>query len=113
MSMGSDPALHAPMPISPVSKVARSATQLAILLAALSGVQPLPAEPPSPSRNVEARLVSETAAVVPGKSFVVGLALRMRAGWHTYWHNPGDSGLATKIAWELPGGITAGPILWP
>lgn len=33
--------------------------------------------------------------------------------WHTYWKNPGDSGLGTKLTWTLPEGFTAGPIVWP
>jgi thiol:disulfide interchange protein DsbD len=37
----------------------------------------------------------------------------MQDGWHTYWQNPGDSGLATTIRWELPAGFTAGDIVWP
>jgi hypothetical protein len=37
----------------------------------------------------------------------------MEHEWHTYWQNPGDSGLPTKITWKLPEGITAGPIQWP
>lgn len=39
--------------------------------------------------------------------------MRMRRGWHTYWKNPGDSGLPPKIAWNLPEGFSAGPIEWP
>jgi cytochrome c biogenesis protein CcdA len=34
-------------------------------------------------------------------------------GWHAYWQNPGDSGLAPKIKWKLPSGIQAGEIHWP
>ena len=37
----------------------------------------------------------------------------MDPGWHTYWRNPGASGIATSIAWDLPAGVTAGPIQWP
>jgi thiol:disulfide interchange protein DsbD len=33
--------------------------------------------------------------------------------WHTYWKNPGDSGLATQLQWTLPKGITAGETAWP
>ncbi len=33
--------------------------------------------------------------------------------WHTYWQVPGDSGLPTRIEWQLPAGFTAGPIDWP
>jgi len=61
----------------------------------------------------EAHLVSEVETVRPGKPFWVALRLRMTDGWHTYWRNPGDSGLATAIAWTLPDGYSAGPIRWP
>ena len=40
-------------------------------------------------------------------------ASRSAIGWHTYWQNPGDSGLPTTLAWKLPPGVTAGPIQWP
>ncbi len=39
--------------------------------------------------------------------------MKMRAGWHTYWKNPGDAGLPLRIKWSLPGGFVAGPIEWP
>jgi DsbC/DsbD-like thiol-disulfide interchange protein len=63
--------------------------------------------------HVAARLLSETEGVRPGQTFRVGLHLRMEPGWHTYWKEPGDSGMATRIEWELPRGFTAGPIEWP
>ncbi|MEO8487951.1 MAG: thioredoxin family protein [Betaproteobacteria bacterium] len=63
--------------------------------------------------NVEAELVPATTAAVPGKPVTVALRLAMREGWHTYWRNPGDSGLPTTIAWRLPPGVSAGPIQWP
>lgn len=65
------------------------------------------------TRHVKATLLSELSTVVPNKSFWVGLRLEIRPGWHTYWLNPGDSGLATSIDWELPDGIAAGAIRWP
>ncbi len=34
-------------------------------------------------------------------------------GWHTYWKNPGDAGLPTRIEWQLPEGWSAGDIEWP
>ncbi len=63
--------------------------------------------------NVEAELVPATAAAVPGQPVTVALRLQHREGWHTYWRNPGDSGLPTTIEWKLPPGVTAGPIDWP
>jgi thiol:disulfide interchange protein DsbD len=37
----------------------------------------------------------------------------MAEGWHTYWKNPADSGLPTRMAWRLPEGFRAGPLQWP
>jgi thiol:disulfide interchange protein DsbD len=65
------------------------------------------------SRNVTATLVAETRTLRPGGTLAVGLHLVMAPEWHTYWKNPGDSGLATRIQWRLPEGFEAGPILWP
>jgi thiol:disulfide interchange protein/DsbC/DsbD-like thiol-disulfide interchange protein len=62
--------------------------------------------------NVKARLVSEVRSVAPGQVFWVALNLDIREGWHTYWRNPGDSGEATSLAWQLPPGFTAGDIVW-
>ncbi|MEO8754700.1 MAG: protein-disulfide reductase DsbD domain-containing protein, partial [Casimicrobiaceae bacterium] len=77
-------------------------------LAAGAGAAALVATP-----HVEAELVSERTAFVPGKPLTVALRLKMAPGWHTYWQNPGDSGLPTTLAWTLPPGATADPILWP
>ena len=65
------------------------------------------------TEHVEAELVTDRLAAEPGKPFVVGLKLRMEMGWHTYWKNPGDSGLPTRIHWILPPGWKAGEIHWP
>ncbi len=62
--------------------------------------------------NVKAHLVSEVNAIAPGQSFWVALEFNIRDGWHTYWRNPGDSGQATTLKWQLPPGFTAGDIVW-
>jgi thiol:disulfide interchange protein/DsbC/DsbD-like thiol-disulfide interchange protein len=62
--------------------------------------------------NVKSRLVSEVNSIAPGQAFWVALQLDIRDGWHTYWRNPGDSGQATKLLWQLPPGFTAGDIVW-
>ena len=33
--------------------------------------------------------------------------------WHTYWLNPGDSGLATSVEWDLPAGYSVSELEWP
>jgi thiol:disulfide interchange protein DsbD len=71
------------------------------------------AAPVVKTEHVEAEIISEKAATQPGKPVTLGLRLRMEPQWHTYWKNPGDSGLPTKIDWVLPAGWRAGPIQWP
>ncbi|WP_425069442.1 protein-disulfide reductase DsbD family protein [Reyranella sp.] len=63
--------------------------------------------------NVRSELVSEVATVKPGEPFWVGLRQTLRPKWHTYWKNPGESGLPTEITWKLPEGAKADPIVWP
>ena len=48
-----------------------------------------------------------------GQPVWVGLQLTHQPEWHTYWKNPGDSGLPITLAWTLPEGVTAGEIAWP
>lgn len=62
---------------------------------------------------VSAELIAETTGIAPGKPFTVALRLTLDPNWHTYWTNPGDSGLPTKIAWTLPPGFSAGPLQFP
>jgi thiol:disulfide interchange protein DsbD len=64
-------------------------------------------------RLAEADLVADTAAIVPGKPFRIGMHLRMAPGWHIYWKNPGDSGIATAPGWDLPETFTVSALDWP
>ena len=63
--------------------------------------------------NVRAELLADASAIKPGEPFWVGLRQTIRPKWHTYWKNPGDSGLPTEITWTLPDGAKAEPIVWP
>ncbi|MGE5169916.1 MAG: protein-disulfide reductase DsbD family protein [Rudaea sp.] len=63
--------------------------------------------------HVTAELVADRAALVPGATVTVALRLAIDPGWHTYWRNPGESGLPTTLAWRLPPGYQAGGIVWP
>ena len=48
-----------------------------------------------------------------GQTFWLGLHLQHQPDWHTYWQNPGDSGLATQLKFQLPAGWQTGDIVWP
>ena len=51
--------------------------------------------------------------IVAGETFWLGLQIQHQAHWHTYWRNPGDSGLATELQWQLPEGLKPGNLIWP
>jgi len=80
----------------------------AALLAA-AGIAAAPVQ----TDHVGVELVSQTTALVPGRSAMLGLRFVHEPHWHTYWINPGDSGLATKLSWQLPADFRAGEIIWP
>lgn len=64
--------------------------------------------------EVRAELVAHAPqGVAPGQPVWLGLAIEHAPHWHTYWKNPGDSGLPTTLNWQLPAGVTAGEIAWP
>ena len=62
---------------------------------------------------IQAELVQENTAIQPGQPFWVALRLNVEKGWHFYWKNPGDAGLAPSVEWQLPPGFTAGALEWP
>lgn len=77
-----------------------------LVLPLLLGADP-PAEASAP--RVEFSLL---AAPDDGGA-LLGLRYRIAPGWHIYWENPGDSGMATSATVEAPTGWTAGPLQFP
>jgi thiol:disulfide interchange protein DsbD len=66
------------------------------------------------TERVRAQLLAHApSGVAPGKTVWLGLQIQHQPQWHTYWKNPGDSGLPTTLAWTLPAGVSAGEIVWP
>ena len=81
---------------------------------------PAQAQPALPSfggaptaHHTQAKLVLSADSARPGDTIWAGVDMKMEAGWHTYWKNPGAAGLATKIDWQLPPGVAAGQFQWP
>lgn len=58
-------------------------------------------------------LVHAPQGLQAGQSFWLGLQIEHQPDWHTYWQNPGDSGLPTQLQFQLPAGLQAGDIAWP
>jgi thiol:disulfide interchange protein/DsbC/DsbD-like thiol-disulfide interchange protein len=93
----------------------------AVLLCAAAFVRPAQSNPSAPVANdtskrtghTSVRLLTDVQSIQPGSRFTVGVLMTMDPGWHTYWKNAGEAGLATSITWKLPDGVTAGEIQWP
>lgn len=66
------------------------------------------------TEQVRAELVAHAPqGIVAGQPVFLGLAIQHQPHWHTYWKNPGDSGLPTTLTWQLPAGFAAGEVMWP
>jgi thiol:disulfide interchange protein DsbD len=64
--------------------------------------------------QVRAQLVANAPqGIAPGQPFSLALRIEHAPHWHTYWKNPGDSGLPTTLAFTLPAGFKVGEIAWP
>jgi thiol:disulfide interchange protein/DsbC/DsbD-like thiol-disulfide interchange protein len=89
-------------------------TLLLLWAASLGLVSPACAQVgPRAADLVQAELLAEPSAIRPGEPFWVGVRLRMKERWHTYWLNPGDTGLPTEVTWTLPEGFSADPLVFP
>ncbi len=42
-----------------------------------------------------------------------GVRMVMKEGWHTYWRQPGDSGIAPRFDWSASKNVAAVKLLWP
>ena len=85
-------------------------TLLRTLLALLVALSTTPAAAAAP-RHVAVTATAETLHPAPGRPFAMALTFAPDKGWHTYWKNPGDAGVETRVTWTLSGGITANPAL--
>ena len=66
------------------------------------------ANPPS-----SAHLFSLMKTAKPHSKIDIGIEIKIKKGWHTYWKNPGDIGFPMKVQWELPREIKVEPFKWP
>ena len=82
-------------------------------LVALLMVMPTAFASTAEEKTVDVELIATHTSVQPGQTAQLGLRLRHEPHWHTYWLNPGDSGIATSLAWTLPPGFSVGTIVWP
>lgn len=81
------------------------------LLGMMPGI--LPAQSQVRNPNALISLVTERSAAHPGQDIGIAIRFEMEPGWHIYWRNPGESGIATSMEWRLPEGWTVDPLDYP
>lgn len=98
-----------------VPEMRRALMLLALLWAPLLAPTAVHALESVPVVSPQARvsLIADRDAVAPGEILRVALRIALAPGWHTYWSNPGDSGLPAELALTLPPGATATPLAFP
>ena len=62
---------------------------------------------------VSARLVAAVDAVGTADTVPLGLDIRLKPGWKTYWRSPGDAGLAPQLDWSGSTNLAETTIAWP
>jgi DsbC/DsbD-like thiol-disulfide interchange protein/cytochrome c biogenesis protein CcdA len=86
--------------------------RLLILFTLLWAAPALAQLAPARINAIQPELVAETNAS-PGGAVDLALVMHTQEGWHGYWLNPGDAGLAMRAAWTVPQGATVGPLRYP
>ena len=63
--------------------------------------------------GLEISLIAESKTITPGKPMTLGVHLKHKPGFHTYWKSPGIVGMPTQLEWKLPDGFSVSEIQWP
>ena len=72
---------------------------------------PALAQQASDQPHTRVELIAQSRTPAPGQPLQLGIRLSPKAGWHTYWINPGDAGAPTRVEWTLPAGAATPPEL--
>jgi thiol:disulfide interchange protein len=86
---------------------------LAILLWAAVCVHDAWAAPALAGHHYRVGVVARSASHAGGRPLDLAYVVMPDPGWHIYWTNPGDTGYAPRVDWQLPSGWRAGPIVHP
>lgn len=59
------------------------------------------------------KLLSENSSIEGKQPFWLALEISLQKGWHSYWKNPGDTGMPLQIEWSLPENFKITNMHWP
>src|SRR5437868_2768551 len=91
----------------------RAALALAATIFAASLAVEACAEDSSPWQRDGHSAVRLLAGSRSGAVLLGGIAFQLQAGWHTYWRNPGDSGVPPRFDFSKSDNVEAVTVLWP
>src|ERR1700716_3602062 len=91
----------------------RAAVGFAAAVVASSFALQARAQDASPWKQDSHSAVRLLAGSRSGAVLLGGIAFQLQPGWHTYWRNPGDSGVPPRIDFSKSENIEAVTILWP
>lgn len=63
--------------------------------------------------RISTSLISSVSEVRAGDAFYAIVRMDIERAWHVYWTNPGDTGIATSIEWQLPKGFSVQSVQFP
>ena len=66
---------------------------------------------PSMPEEPDVKLIGPVRILEEGVLYA--LSIDLAPGWHTYWHDPGEVGVAPRFDWAGSWGIEEIAILWP
>lgn len=65
------------------------------------------------SDPVNTSMVADITDIGSDNSFYIGILFKMKPGWHIFWKNPGDSGMPTRVDFDLPNNFSQSELYWP
>lgn len=101
----------------PKGLVMQKSTRLILfltLVAASAWSTPVTAQPrPQIGNGTKHATATITAINATGTRAQLLVTLAVDPGWHVSWRNPGETGLPTRLTWNLPTGVRAISETWP
>ncbi|WP_299718520.1 protein-disulfide reductase DsbD domain-containing protein [Tardiphaga sp.] len=81
-----------------------------IVVSLIVGAKAEDASPWQVDSHSQVRLMAGSRS---GPVMLGGIAFQLQPGWHTYWRNPGDSGVPPRFDFSKSDNVEAVTVLWP
>lgn len=89
------------------------AAVLVLLVSGCGGSKKQPGPVDYGSGHARPHLMTEAAALAPGKPDTLGIRFDIEPGWHLFWNGQNDTGYPIHVQASFPEGFEVGELLWP